>query len=150
MTDIAALATLLNTDARYDADVRAGNNGRCGELVNETNVGGATRWNDVPVEDFLAAIADDVLTTAQSERIALYIEGRTSIPASHPGVIAWIQANLSTRAKTELRAIAEREETHGEAGDVDTEVVSLSDVRRAVRRVAKSHIVASGQADLET
>jgi len=149
MADIAALATLIDSDPTLDAAVRAGRNGELVALLN-ADVAGTKRWNDVRVDDFLDAIALETLTAAQENRIQTYTNNRELIPSSKPNVRSWIQAQgFAPATITALRALAERDPTFVEESPVG-EAVTLQDVRKAVRRVAKSHIISTGQAVLET
>lgn len=145
-----ALGTLLDTDARYDAAVRAGSNGLLVGLLNEIETGSTKIWDDIPVDDFLDAIAGESLTVQQEARIQTYTQARSVVPTSRANVRTWIQAQgLSPATLNALKALAEREQTYSEGAGI-ARGVSLAHVRRAVRRVAKSFIVSTGQADLET
>lgn len=149
--NLSALVTLLANDARYDAAVRAGNNAEVVRLLNETSAGGTARWRDIPVDDFLAAIADQLLTPTQEERIRTYTQNRSHVPTSKAAVRQWIQnQGWSAGTIAALRALAERPARYCDSVLADDEdAVTIHDVRRAVRRVSKSLIIASGQAALE-
>jgi len=149
MTDaqVEALVTLLETDTRYELAVMNGNNGLCARMLNEPDPAAQRRWRPIPVDDFLDAIAGESLTTEQSERITLYVRDRSSVPVHKANVRAWVQnQNFAASTITALRNLSEVEGRHCDPllGD-DDERVTLNDVRKAVRSIAWSFIVASGQ-----
>ena len=143
--NINSLKALLDTDARYDAAVRAGANGEVLRLLTAADAGAPKRWRPITVDDFLNAIAGETLTPTQEDRIRTYTQQRSHVPVHLPAVRTWIQAQgwaASTIAT--LRALAE---VPGRYCDVllapDDETVSLGDVRAAVRAVSKSLLAVS-------
>ena len=144
--DFAALKTALETDSRYDAAVVSGNNGEVTRLLNEIEPA-QTVITDVPRRAALKAFKDAVRTLTQLEmdRLKLVMGESESIATSDPDIraeIVDIFGNPSA-AVTRLTAAATRDATYGDAFGYPR--VSLNTVREAVRLIAKSFIVSSGQ-----
>ena len=146
--DLAALATELDTNPAYDADVIGGSNGNLVVLLNAEDVALGRRWRPIPAADFLNAIAGETLTPSQQDQIRTYLALNSSIPVHKPGVGNWIQ-NQGWAAST-ITALRDLSEVAGKPADGflndDDERITLNDVRTVVRRIAKSHIVSTGQA----
>lgn len=141
---MADLKTLLETDARYDAVVQAGRNSECLALLKATKTGSTKVWNDIPVEDFLDVLGNTPLSTGAENRLRLIVSTGSMVPTSKAGVLAWVQGNINgPGVLTALANQFERESTWAE--DAGVGEPSLNDVREAVRQIAKSFIVSSGQ-----
>lgn len=147
--NLSALVTLLDTDARYDAAVRGGDNGAVLRLLVAVDAAAPRRWRPVSVDDFLNAIAGETLTPTQEDRIRTYTQQRATVPVHLAAVRTWIQAQgwaASTIAA--LRALAE---VPGRYCDPlltpEEDTVSLADVRAAVRQIAKSLVAARESAE---
>lgn len=147
MPDLDALKIELEKP-RYDTAIRAGSNGELLALLTELSSGADKVWRDIPVDEFLDVIASESLTVEQEDRVQTYTAQRETVPVSKPNVRSWIQTNIPN-AVTTLRDLAEVTPHHAEAAGVG-ERVTLADVRKVVRRIPVSLIVASSQATLET
>lgn len=141
MTDLAALVTALETDPKYDTNVRGGHNGRLVTMLNAEDVGLPKRLKAIPAEDFVAAITSETLTADQHERIRTYL-ATGNFPIHKSAVRAWLQAQgLSTAAMTAIDSLSQ---VAGKLADEFLEdgefLISLNDVRAAVAQVSKSAI----------
>ena len=144
--DIDALVVHL-ADARYDDAIRRGANGEVTTLLNEAE-SGRTHFVDIDADDFMDVISGETLTAAQEGRIQNYLVGKTMVATSRAPVRQWLQANLSAGALTQLIALATESSSYSmRAGSVRA---SLADVRKAVLRIPKSLVVATGQLPLVT
>lgn len=153
MADIAALAAHLDAEPRYDAALQAGENAELMRLLNEERPGGTIYWLDCDRDPFVNAVSLANLNAQREARIQTYLTGdRPVAPTSQPNVRTWLESNLSVPALAALAAAVERTSTWAQqAGAVAPGLaVQLPHVRAAVRRIARSYIVASGQAALET
>lgn len=149
--DIAILATELGSKQRYIAGVTAGRNSSLVVLCNENDTSAPKTWSDIPVDDFLNAIAGESLTAAQDRRILQYTDGRQSVPTSKAGIRTYIQGlGLSAGVMNALKVLAERSQTFNETMGNGVKKVSLSDIRKAMRRISTSFIISTGQAELES
>ena len=144
MADQAALKTALESDSRYDANVRSGNNGELLRLGLETKAGSAKVWDDISVVDFVDAYGTAPIPANVEARLQLIAGEDGTVPTSKPGIRAWFESGVSATVKTALQALAEREQTWFE--DAGAGRVTLNDIREAVRQIAKSFIVTTGQA----
>lgn len=144
--DFDALMADLRTNLRYDASVISGNNGETTRLLNELEVG-QTIIIDVPRRAALKAFKDAVrsLTQLQMDRLKLVMGEGDSIATSDPDIRAEIIDifGAGSPAVTRLTAAARRDATYGDAFGYPR--VSLDVVRKAVRLIAKSFIVSTGQ-----
>lgn len=143
--DLIALVTHL-ADDRYDVAIRSGNNTESVVLLNEIEPG-QNHWVDIDADDFMDIVSGEDLTAVQEGRINNYLSSKSHVATSRAPVRQWLQANLSADAVTRLVALTQVASPYCKRAGVVR--VGLDDVRRAVRRIAKSHIVASGQAVLE-
>ena len=150
--NFAALTTALETDPRYDAAVVSGNNGEVTRLLNEIESlvpgpGNKTVIIDVPRRVALKAFRDAVrvLTQLEMDRLKLVLGESESIATSDPDIRAEIVDIFggASAAVTRLTAAATRDATYGDA--LGYPQVSLDTVRKAIRQIAKSFIVTSGQ-----
>lgn len=150
--DIAVLVAELNTNSRYNSTVVGGNNSSLVILCNEKDtIGGPKIWDDIKVDDFLDAIAGENLTASQDRRILQYTEGRSFVPTSKAGIRSYIQGlGMSAGVINTLKALAERDQTFNETMNNGVETITISDIRKAMRRIPKSFIVSTGQAELES
>ena len=143
MTNQEALVALLEDDTRFDVAIRAGNNSELLRLGLETKTGSASVWDDISVVDFVDAYGTAPIPANVEARLQLIAGEGGTVPTSKPGIRAWFQASVSSTVETALKALAEREQTWFE--DAGAGRVSLNDVREAVRQIAKSFIVSTGQ-----
>ena len=143
MADQAALISLLKT-SRFNTAIRAGNNSELLRLGLETKSGSAKVWDDISVVDFVDAFGTAPIPANVEARLQLIAGEGGTVPTSKPGIRAWFESNASATVKTKLQALAEREQTWFE--DAGAGKVTLNDVREAVRQIAKSFIVTTGQA----
>jgi len=150
--DEAALITALETDTAYDADVVAGNNGALVALLNAEDGALPKRWKAIPVDDFRDAIAPEYagLTAAKRQQIDNYTQNGGSVAVHKPAIRAWLQANFTGPVLIALRDLAQIEGTpaHAFIGLDDTKI-SLADVRRLVRGIAKSAVHPANKAIAE-
>jgi hypothetical protein len=144
--DNAALAAHIDTEARYDEAVRTGNNGAIAKLINDTRTDAGMVWDDMPVDDFLAAIASESLTAVKLAWVQTYTSGRGNILTSSANVQTWIADNLSAGVATAIKDQCERKMTWAQAAGAcgAGEKISVSDVRKAVKSVTKSFINVRG------
>lgn len=145
--DFNSLKTALETDLRYDAAVRSGNNGETTRLLNELAVPAQTVITDVPRRAALKAFRDAVrtLTQLQMDRLKLVMGEGEEIATSDSDIRAEIVDifGVGSPAVTRLSAAATRDATYGDAFGYPN--VGLNTVREAVRLIAKSFIVSTGQ-----
>ena len=71
--NLAALVIALETDPKYDADVRGGHNGNLVTMLNTEDAGLPKRRKSISSEDFVAAITAEPLTPDQHLRIRTYL-----------------------------------------------------------------------------
>ena len=151
--DFNALKTALENDVRYDVAVREGANGTLVTLLNAEDTAAAFVFDDVPVADVLEAAGQSRLATLiPDDRARLQVLkqsgefGAATIATSKSAIRAEL---LDVFGITEAQLVAgvpavRRRPKFGEAfGYIN---VSIADVRRAVRLIAKSFIVSTGQA----
>ena len=143
MADQAALITLLKT-SRFNTAIRAGRNSELLRLGLETKPGSDKVWDDIPVVDFVDAYGTAPIPANVEARLQLIAGEGGTVPTSKPGIRSWFESSVSATVKTKLQALAEREKTWFE--DAGAGRVSLNDIRQAVRQIAKSFIVTTGQA----
>ncbi len=142
MADLTALVTLLET-SRFDTAIRAGNNSELLRLGDEPKPGSAKVWDDISVVDFVDAFGTAPIPANVEARLQLVAGDGGVVPTSKPGIRAWFQVSVPTLVETALKDLAEREQTWFE--DAGAGRVTLNDVREAVRQIAKSFIVSTGQ-----
>ena len=145
--DFNALVADLTTNARYDAAVVAGRNSEVESLLNELEPG-ETVIQDISREDALVAFGDemDLLTDAETGRLQLVVGESGTVKTSRAEIRARlvnIFGGAGTPPITRITASATRDATFGEAFGYSR--VSLDTVRKAVRLIAKSFIVTTGQ-----
>lgn len=143
--DLAALKTALETDPRYDADVRAGRNRNLVILLDDPEVG-KTKVLKVGGEDVLNAIGEGVrgLIDKDRETLRLFTD-RIDIDFSKPSIDAEIREifKTDTDVLARLDTLTKRTQTYGEAFGG---TISIDDIRLSVRQISKSFIVSTGQA----
>ena len=151
--NIATLAALLASDVRYDAAVTAGKNGDLVRLLNDIETGSAAVWLKVPLAKVKEAVIGHPLTADQIAQLDFFLGEQQLIDFGDADTRSFLTGIFTgPPGLPRLRAIARRDNgTYAETAGVvgPGERVTLSDVRRAVRRVAKAHIIASGQAAQE-
>jgi len=144
--DLAALETELETNMRYDVDVRRGSNGNLTRLLAdmETN---KTIYLSVPVNDVKEAIADGIraLNTKDTDTLTYLVGSEGFVDFTLPGIRAEFddvfKADATTLAR--VQAIEFRSRTFGEAfvvgppGGIGNEP-KLNDVRTCVKQITKS------------
>ena len=144
--DFDSLKTALKNDPRYDAAVVSGNNGEVTRLLNELEFE-QTVITDISRRVALKAFKDAVrtLTQLQVDRLKLVMGEGESIATSDPDIRAEIVDifGSGSPAVTRLSAAATRDATYGDAFGYPN--VGINVVRRAVRLIAKSFIVSTGQ-----
>ncbi len=147
MSNFAALKTDLENNARYNAAVMSGNNGEATRLLNELAIPAQTVIQDISREAALVAFGDelDALTNAQIGRLRLVVgesgEVNTSRSEVRDRLVNIFGAGSPPIAR--ITASATRDATYGDAFGYPQ--VGLNTVRDAVRLIAKSFIVTSGQ-----
>jgi hypothetical protein len=143
-----ALKVALETDARYDADVRNGHNATLVNLLN-TLEPLQTVITDISRQDAVKAFRDEIrtLTAQQLQRLRLLVDSESSsVRTSDSDVRAElgdIFGGGSNPAIVRLATAATRDATYGDAFGYSQ--VSLDTVRKAVRLISKSFIVSTGQ-----
>ena len=143
--DDAKLLTEL-ADARYDAAIRRGSNNTTLKLLLDPSPGSPV-WRDISIDDFYEVADEETFSNPDQAKADRYT-ARDMVPTSRASVEAWIRGAFSPAGIAAIDALATYQPSIGEAATGSTP--TLRDVRRIVRRMAKSHIVASGQAALET
>ncbi len=150
--DFDALVADLTTNSRYDPTMVSGNNGATQTLLNETDVLATFVFDDVPVADVLEAAGQvklKALVPADRARLLILVSGGSpgsqTVATSKDAVREEL---LDIFGITEVQLAAgvpavRRRPTFGEAFGYKN--VSLDTVRQAVRLIAKSFIVSSGQ-----
>ena len=151
--DFNALVADLTTNARYDAAVVAGRNSEIESLLNEIEPeipgpGNKTVIQDVSREEALVAFGDemDALTSAQTGRLQLIVGESGTVKTSRAEIRARlvnIFGGAGTPPIARITAAATRDATYGDAFGYPQ--VGLNTVRKAVRLIAKSFIVTTGQ-----
>lgn len=141
MTDLIALKTALENDARYDTVVRSGKNSAVLALLNDDEVG-QTRFLVVPIDDVLEAIGDGVrgLTAAQRETLKLFTV-RDTVDFRKSAIRTEIREVFSGNATvlTRLQTVAQRTRTYGEAF-TDSGAISLRDLWDVLKDIPKSYM----------
>ncbi len=150
--DFAALTNALATDARYNAAVVSGSNSTAQALLNAIDGTAAFVFDDVPVEDVQEAAGQTrmaALTSDQRGRLqAIRQRGQTGKDFVATSKDAARAELLDIFEITEAQLIAgvpavQHRPTFGEAFGFKR--VGLDTVRQAVRLIAKSFIVSTGQ-----
>ncbi len=141
-----ALKGELETADRYDSAVVAGRNSELVELLNEEEEGEVITVS-VSSDDVREAIGNGIrgLSATQIQTLRLMIPENGQVDFSRAGIRNEIREVLTGKAAAlaRLTALATRPRTYGEA--FGYERVGLTDVRQAVRQIAKSFIVSTGQ-----
>ena len=145
--DFDALKNALENDARYDTSVREGANGTVVTLLNEVDGAAAFVFHDVPTADVLEAAGSAKLKALAPEQRARLriISTNGTVALSKPAIRAELLdvfGITEDQLATKLPAVRSRLR-YGEAFGYAT--VGISVVRDAVRLIAKSHIVSTGQ-----
>lgn len=146
--DFDALKTALENDARYDAAVTSGSNGVLVDLLNAVDSSAAFVFDDVPVDDVQEVAGQarlELLTPDERGRLRILRRSNDTVATSKPAIRAEL---LDVCAITEAQLVAgvpavRRRPTFGEA--FGYKKVSLDVARKAVRLIAKSFIVSTGQ-----
>ena len=146
--DFVALTNALETDARYDTAVVSGSNSTAQTLLNATDGTAAFVFDDVPVADVLEAAGQvqlQGLVPADRARLQILTQGGGQMAMSKNAIRAEL---LDIFGITEAQLAAgipavRRRPSFGEAFGYKN--VSLNTVRQAVRLIAKSFIVSTGQ-----
>ena len=146
--DFDALVIELANDARYDADVVSGNNGAVTALLGAVDNSAAFVFDDVPVDDVQEAAGQArmaALTDNERGRLGTLRRSDDLVSTSKPGIRAEL---LDVFQISEAQLVSgvpavRRRPTYGEAFGYRN--ASLGIVRLAVRQIAKSFIVTSGQ-----
>lgn len=146
--DFDGLVIALETDSRYDADVRGGGNATLVNLLNELE-SGQTVITDISRQDAIKAFKDEIrtLTAQQLQRLRLLVDSESSSVRTSDSDIRAELADIfgggSSPAIVRLTAVATRDATYGDAFGYPS--VGINVVRRAVKLIAKSFIVSTGQ-----
>ena len=145
--DFNALKTALENDARYDTAVVEGANGTVVTLLNEVDNSADFVFHDVPTADVLeAAGAAKLKAIAPEQRARLrIISTNGTVALSKPAIRAELLdvfGITENQLATKLPAVRSRPR-YGEAFGYAS--VGLPVVREAVRLIAKSFIVSTGQ-----
>ena len=146
--DFDALKNALENDTtRYDTAIREGANGTVVTLLNEVDGAAAFVFHDVPTADVLEAAGQaklKALSADERARLRIIAGGETLVLSKSA-----VRAELldvfgisETQLVTALPAVRSRPQ-YGEAFGYAT--VGISVVREAVRLIAKSFIVSTGQ-----
>ncbi len=141
MINPVALKTDLETNARYDADIRAGNNSKLVELLSEEEIG-QTIFIQATVDQVKGAIGSGVrsLSAAQIQTLRFLVDsGGDVVDFSVRAIREELAQIFSSQplVTARLTALVSRSRTFGEAFGGK---VSLNDVRAAVKQIAKAHI----------
>jgi len=144
MIDLVALVTELETNPRYDASVRSGNNTETTRLLGELEVG-QTVFTTATIDQVKEAIGSGIrtLTLEQKADLRFLVESggdvvdfsvpaiRTELSQIFTGQSA-VVTRLTGLAATTIRTLSFGEAFGGKA--------TLNDVRAAVRQIAKAAI----------
>lgn len=137
MADRTALATLLQNQAVFNDDVRAGNNGVLERAVNGIRTGHTPRvWQDITLDQWYDALGTFQLSAADEARVQNFAARGNILPLSQSGVEAWVRDRVTDRAALDaVIAYAERDPTWAESEGVCAvgERASREDVRAALR-----------------
>ena len=145
--DFDALKTALEIDSRYHAAVVSGGNSTVQALVNAVDGTAAFVFDDVPVSDVLEAAGQvrlKALVPVDRSRLQILVRGdslamsKDAVRAEFLDVFGITEAQLAAAIPA-----VRRRPTFGEAFGYKN--VSLDTVRQAVRQIAKSFIVSTGQ-----
>lgn len=147
MVDVDALATLLNTDSRFDAAVRSGNNGAILRALQAEDESGTYVYDDLPQWQLTAALAGETLTAQQETDVTRYLQAEGRLRLTDTNNRAWF-GTLPQAAQDRIIAYVRRRPTvaESEGVTVPNHPVQLKHVRQAVRRVSKSFIRSTDQA----
>ena len=151
--DFVALTNALATDARYDAAVTSGANSAAVALLNAIDTSAAFVFDDAPIAEILEA-------AGQARLKALLPEARARLQILKQGgalggeIVATSKSAIRAELLdvfgiTEAQLVAgipavRRRPIFGEAFGYAS--VGINTIRKAVRLVAKSFIVSTGQA----
>lgn len=146
--DFDALRTSLGTVARYDVAVRAGANSAVTALLNEEDPLAAWVYEDVLLDDIMEAAGQTrlkALTPDERGRLRILRRSDDTVATSKPDLRAELLDVFGINEAQFVAAIpaVRRRPTFGEAFGYRN--VSLDTVRLAVRQIAKSFIVSTGQ-----
>lgn len=151
MADINKLAHHLEFEPRYDEQLRLGNNSALVRLINDVQTGSGKSWVDIDSNKFSKIVMTEFqLTTQQETKIQTFLS-QPKIYTSNPTIVEWLKNILSEQAFKQVEEQGSVENTWAvTAGIVSAgEKVTVNDIRRAVRKIDKSFIIASGQAKKE-
>jgi hypothetical protein len=151
MADINKLAHHLESEPRYDEQLRLGNNSALVRLINDVQTGSGKSWVDIDSNKFSKIVMTEFqLTTQQETKIQTFLS-QPKIYTSNPTIVEWLKNILSEQAFKQVEEHGSVENTWAvTAGVVSAgEKVTVNDIRRAVRKIDKSFIIASGQAKKE-
>lgn len=148
--DMAELVSFLESDPRFDAAVRSGDNGSIVSGLNALTIGTKV-YRNIHLSHLASAIAGVSLTGRQQSDYDNFVaaSGATDgiVRLTDPDTRAWLSTMPGT-VVDRVRARVERDPTvaeeHGIVGHGES--VTLRNVRDAVRQISKSHIVSTGQA----
>ena len=151
--NFAALTAALETDSRYNAAVVSGGNSMAQALLNATDGTAAFVFDNVPVADVLEAAGQvklKALVPADRARLQILVRAGGSLGsqnmATSKDAVRGELLDIFQITEAQLAAgvpAVRRRPTFGEAFGYKN--VSLDTVRQAVRLIAKSFIVSSGQ-----
>lgn len=146
MTDLIALKAALETDARYDAAVRAGKNRDLLSLLDDPEPG-ETQFLVVPSGDVLEAIGDGLRAATARELIGLFT-ARDTVDFTKVATRTEVREALqsSPDAQTRLDAVMSRPRTYGEAF-TDEEAIILRDLWAVLKDIPKSAMATRQVAD---
>ena len=135
--DVDALKVALDTDPRYDAAVRSGNNRILLGLLKETEVGEAIRLV-VPTVEVLDVVGTATLSPADVDKLLLYTRSET-VDFRRDGIRTAIKGILNGNATelAALEALHTRTRTYEEAFGGEVE---LRDLWAALRQIPRSYL----------
>ena len=141
MINPVALKTDLETNVRYDADIRAGNNSKLVELLSEEEIG-QTIFIQATVDQVKGAIGSGVrsLSAAQIQTLRFLVDSGGDVVDFSVRAIREELAQIftgQTAVIDRLTALASHPRTYGEAFGGNP---GLEDVRVAVAQITKAHI----------
>ena len=151
MADIDKLVKHLESEQRYDEQLRIGNNSALVRLINDIQTGSGKSWVDIDSNKFSKIVATEFDLTIQQETKIQTFLSQPKIYTSTPAVVEWLKNILSEQAFKKVEEEGTVENTWAvTAGIVSAgQKVSVNDIRRAVRKIDKSFIISSGQAKQE-
>lgn len=145
--DIDKLTKHLETEQRYDECLRSGNNGGLVRLINDIQTGSGNSWVDINSTDFNEIVCTEFHLTPQQESKIQTLLTQSMILTSKPELVNWLKEILSENAFNKIKEKSQIQNTWAVTAGIvlPGKTVSLSDIRKAVKKVNKSFIKITGQ-----